>query len=316
MATLEQKLQEIHDAGIGVCITWLWDGGVDVRVLKPDGTVADDTNVAKIADILPWLKSEKHFLNAPAEPEAVTMPGPFQPELQKIYDSEINVEISWTRDGPIAVKLGNEFTGFNAEGTVTEISEVLQWLQEAIHSHYPESQYDVERLGGKFTATIAEMDGDIVYPGDLHGRTILAIEIDLAWDSNAMCALVGEDLVVGVSGFGAMVHDALRDLADHLVQEAVWIEIPEGLESPPQLRPAENTTIQTNVVELYRAGEGKICAAVSPENSPIGVCAEGESVHDAIRDLANKLVARGVYVEVTMRREWIFGDTSESGQAD
>jgi hypothetical protein len=32
MGTLEQGLQEIHDAKIGVCITWLWDGGVDVRL--------------------------------------------------------------------------------------------------------------------------------------------------------------------------------------------------------------------------------------------------------------------------------------------
>jgi hypothetical protein len=48
------------------------------------------------------------------------------------------------------VKLGNEFYGFDAEGTVAEMSDVLPWLQRAIHEYYPESKYDVERLGGKW----------------------------------------------------------------------------------------------------------------------------------------------------------------------
>ena len=32
MGTLEEELQKIHDAKIGVWISWLWDGGVDVRL--------------------------------------------------------------------------------------------------------------------------------------------------------------------------------------------------------------------------------------------------------------------------------------------
>jgi hypothetical protein len=72
-------------------------------------------------------------------------------ELQKIYDSEINIEISWTGDGPVAVKLVNEFYGFAEEGTVSKISDVLLWLQKAIHQHPTESKYEVERRGGKWT---------------------------------------------------------------------------------------------------------------------------------------------------------------------
>ena len=54
-----------------------------------------------------------------------------------------------------------------------------------------------------------------------------------------MSALVGEDLVVGVSGFGDSAHDALRELAENLIREGVWIEIPGEAEIdmksvPPQ----------------------------------------------------------------------------------
>ena len=78
-----------------------------------------------------------------------------QAELQKIYDSEINIEISWRDAGPIAVKLGNEFYGFAAEASVGNMSEVLPWLQKAIHDHFSLSKYDVERLGGEFTPEMA-----------------------------------------------------------------------------------------------------------------------------------------------------------------
>ena len=85
-----------------------------------------------------------------------TAPGKLQAELQKIYDSEINIEISWRGDGPIAVKLGNEFYGFEAEDTVRSTSEILPWLQRAIHDRYSRSKYDVERLGGEFTPKMAK----------------------------------------------------------------------------------------------------------------------------------------------------------------
>jgi hypothetical protein len=85
-----------------------------------------------------------------AADNAVCAAARLQTELQKIYDSEINIEISWMSDGPIRVKLGNEFYGFDDEGTVTSMAGVLPWLQDAIHRHYPESKYDVERLGGKW----------------------------------------------------------------------------------------------------------------------------------------------------------------------
>ena len=77
--------------------------------------------------------------------------------------------------------------------------------------------------GGK----IEVVNEGIINPGDLHGRTLPAGTVELCWDGNLISALVGSDLVIGVSGFGDTAHDALRDLADHLIEEAVWVEVPD-----------------------------------------------------------------------------------------
>ena len=53
-------------------------------------------------------------------------------ELQKIYDSEINVRIGWFWDGGIEVRLGDEVNGFLAEEYVQSVVEIIPCLQEAI----------------------------------------------------------------------------------------------------------------------------------------------------------------------------------------
>ena len=45
-------------------------------------------------------------------------------ELQKIYDSEIDLEISWLWDGGIEVRLGDRMNGYFAETTVASTSEI------------------------------------------------------------------------------------------------------------------------------------------------------------------------------------------------
>ena len=37
--------------------------------------------------------------------------------------------------------------------------------------------------------------------------------------------MIGEDPVQGVAGYGASVHEAVRDLADQLVKCGIWIEV-------------------------------------------------------------------------------------------
>jgi hypothetical protein len=62
-------------------------------------------------------------------------------ELHKIYDSEINVRISWLWDGGIDVWLGDEVNGYVVEETVSAAAEIAPWLQEAIAHFYPTSTY-------------------------------------------------------------------------------------------------------------------------------------------------------------------------------
>jgi hypothetical protein len=67
-------------------------------------------------------------------------------ELQKMYDSEIHVDIGWLWDGGIDVSIGND----EVTGNVAIVAEVLPWLQAAIAKQLPESKYHVERMGGEF----------------------------------------------------------------------------------------------------------------------------------------------------------------------
>jgi hypothetical protein len=62
-------------------------------------------------------------------------------ELQKIYDSEINVEISWFWDAGVDIRLGDKVNGYLAEQNVPSVAEILPWLQEAIAHFYPTSTY-------------------------------------------------------------------------------------------------------------------------------------------------------------------------------
>jgi hypothetical protein len=62
-------------------------------------------------------------------------------ELQKIYDSEINVTIRWLWDGGIEVRLGDQVNGFVAEETFALTAGIAPWLQQAIAHFYPDSSY-------------------------------------------------------------------------------------------------------------------------------------------------------------------------------
>ena len=143
MGRLKSALQELHEGGKPLEITWFWDDGVDVKA-------GDEIrNFGSVSEILPWLQ---HWYSLTPEAQRADA---LEAELQKIYDSEINVTLRVDGDR-IFVALGNDFTGFDAHGKLTSAANVLPWIQKAIHKHYPMSQYDLERLGGTFTCEMAE----------------------------------------------------------------------------------------------------------------------------------------------------------------
>lgn len=64
-------------------------------------------------------------------------------ELQKIYDSEINISISTFWDGRYDLKLGDHVNGYEAESNVDTAKEIIPWFQEQIKIHYPTSAYAI-----------------------------------------------------------------------------------------------------------------------------------------------------------------------------
>src|SRR5215467_9546083 len=70
-------------------------------------------------------------------------------ELQKIYDSEINIRIGWLWDGGIDVYLGDDMNGYVAHENVPSAGDILPWLQSAIAHFYPKSSY-ARSLGEDF----------------------------------------------------------------------------------------------------------------------------------------------------------------------
>jgi len=46
------------------------------------------------------------------------------------------------------------------------------------------------------------------------------------WDGNAICALIGDDLVVGCGGFGESVPAALRDPANSIDADDLTVTVP------------------------------------------------------------------------------------------
>jgi hypothetical protein len=68
---------------------------------------------SEIADVLRWLERsiKRHLPQAQYQRGYLTAVGNLQTELQKIYDSETNIEMSWVSDGPVndVERLGGEW---------------------------------------------------------------------------------------------------------------------------------------------------------------------------------------------------------------
>lgn len=70
--------------------------------------------------------------------------------------------------------------------------------------------------------------GSVVLDGaqaEWRDGTDLANAVRLFVEGDQIGALIGKDPVQGIAGFGPFVQEALRDLADQLVKNCIWIEV-------------------------------------------------------------------------------------------
>lgn len=67
-------------------------------------------------------------------------------ELQKIYDSEINFEISSFWDGGFTFKLGSEYQGYEAKKGFYFFKSGVEWLINQVMIFDPKSEYAQNRI--------------------------------------------------------------------------------------------------------------------------------------------------------------------------
>jgi hypothetical protein len=66
--------------------------------------------------------------------------------LQRLYDSEINFEISSFYDAGFDVRLGDALNGFLAHGKVETWAEAEAWLRDQALAHFPDSKFAQDEL--------------------------------------------------------------------------------------------------------------------------------------------------------------------------
>jgi hypothetical protein len=66
--------------------------------------------------------------------------------FQRLYDSEINFEVSSFWDGGFDVRLGDAMNGFLERGNAETWSRVEEWLRTAALRHYPDSAFAKQEL--------------------------------------------------------------------------------------------------------------------------------------------------------------------------
>lgn len=61
--------------------------------------------------------------------------------LQRIYDSEVNVSLSWLWDGGVEWELGDHMNGVKAYGHACDVRAAVEDLAEAVIGHFPNSEF-------------------------------------------------------------------------------------------------------------------------------------------------------------------------------
>jgi hypothetical protein len=65
--------------------------------------------------------------------------------FERLYNSEINFDVSCFWDGGFDVKLGDGMNGFKAWTTVRTWAEVEPWLEAQALVHFPNSVFSLNR---------------------------------------------------------------------------------------------------------------------------------------------------------------------------
>jgi hypothetical protein len=66
--------------------------------------------------------------------------------FQRLYDSEINFEVSSFYDAEFDVRLGDALNGFLAQDKVETWAEVETWLRDQALAHFPDSKFAQDEL--------------------------------------------------------------------------------------------------------------------------------------------------------------------------
>jgi hypothetical protein len=66
--------------------------------------------------------------------------------FQRLYDSEINFEVSAFYDAGFDVRLGDALNGFLAHGKGGTWAEAEAWLRDQALAHFPDSKFAQDEL--------------------------------------------------------------------------------------------------------------------------------------------------------------------------
>ncbi len=133
---------------IGKATGWLqWITSILSSTARQAGSARDWVEVedsqGKSIDVGEWVQRPDGYwaLRIAGSARSLERTAILERELERIYDNEINVRISWLWDGGIDVWLGDELNDYLAQENVSSFEAVVPWLQEAIAHFYPASLY-------------------------------------------------------------------------------------------------------------------------------------------------------------------------------
>lgn len=120
--------------------------------------------------------------------------------LERIYESEINFELTTFWSGGFTWKLGDSINGYHADGNADTLSDAVLQLAAAAGRHFPDSVFARE-FGGTDRGTFSKNPNQCQAcleesgrPGPLRTTTKPSIEFDLLFAARRKCPKCGTDV--------------------------------------------------------------------------------------------------------------------------